>query len=119
MLLFRSLTIGLIGACFLLQLERLQTAPLAAPPVHVASFLPAPPPPVASATIIDVAGSVPPRQLSTLVHLDRDERVLAVDDRQVDSDLDAGAAIAAHASSYIDLTVGSTAGARRVLMILH
>jgi hypothetical protein len=118
MLLFRSLTIGLIGACFLMQLERLQTAPPATPSIRVASVVAATQP-VASATIIDVAGGVSPRQLSSLVHLDRDERVLAVDDRAVDSDLEAGAAIAAHANGYIDLTVGSTAGGRRVLMILH
>lgn len=115
MLLFRSLTIGLIGACFLLQLERFQTPPQAVP---TQEHIPASPP-AAAATIIDVAGSVAPRELSSLVHLDRDERVIAVDDRAVGSDLEAGAAIAQHANGYIDLTVGTAASARRVLMILH
>ena len=119
MLLFRSLSIGLLAACFLLQLERGQLAPPLAPPavpsIAAAERLVTP----GAATIIDVAGSVQPLQLSSLVHLDRDEHVTAVDDRAVGSDLEAGAAIAGHAGGYIDLTVASTEGTRRVLMILH
>ena len=113
MLLFRSLSLGLIGACFLLQLVRTQVAP--PPPPVPAAALSAP----AAATIIDVAGSVDGPQLSSLVRLESDEHVTAVDDRAVGSDLEAGAAIARHIGGYIDLTVQSTTGTRRVLMLLH
>ena len=90
-----------------------------APPVPVA-VAPAPSrPSLLAATIIDVAGGVGALQLSSLVRLESDEHVTAVDDRAVGSDLEAGAAITQHTSGYIDLTVASTTATRRVLMLLH
>lgn len=115
MLLFRSLSLGLIGACFLLQLGQREVAAPSPPPVQVAAAPEAAPVP----TIIDVSGGVDAPQLPMLIHLGRDEHVSAVDDRPIANDLEAGAAIVSHRAGYIDLTVASTAGSRRVLMLLH
>jgi hypothetical protein len=116
MLVFRSLAIGLLGACFLLLVTR--------PNVRVERELvpiaqPAPPAP---ATIIDVAHGVSADQLAGLVRLGPGEHVVAVDDRPVAGDLDAGVLIAsgdATAKRYLDLTIGGGAGERRVLLLLH
>ena len=78
--------------------------------------------PPAQVTVVDVAHGVDPRELSNLVRLAADERVIAVDDRPVVSDLAAGAAIADRglaSGTYLDLTVGSARGERRVLVLLH
>ncbi len=117
MLLFRSLSIGLMAACFLLQIDRTQVAAPPAPaPEPAAPVIPVRP----EATIIDVSSMVAAAQRSSLVRLQSDEHVTAVDDRAVGSDLEAGAAIAEHrGTGFIDLTVESTTSTRRVLMLLH
>jgi hypothetical protein len=117
MLLFRSLSIGLMAACFLLQIDRTQLAAPPAPPPPAPAI---PPRPLPAATIIDVSGAVAAAQRSSLVRLESDEHVTAVDDRAVGSDLEAGAAITEHrGTGFIDLTVESTTSTRRVLMLLH
>jgi len=116
MLLFRSLSLGLIGACFLLQLGQREVAAPASLPVQAAVVTPELPP---VPTIIDVSGGVDAPQLPMLIRLGRDEHVSAVDDRPIANDLEAGAAIVSHRAGYIDLTVASIAGSRRVLMLLH
>lgn len=76
----------------------------------------------AQVAVVDVAHAVDAAALSQLVRLAPDERVIAVDDRPVANDLAAGAAIAARrldAGTYLDLTVGSGRGRRRVLVLLH
>lgn len=73
-------------------------------------------------TVVDIARGVEPSQLSTLVRLEHDERVIAVDDRAVPNDLAAGAAIAERgvgSGRFLDLTVGSARGTRRVLVLMH
>lgn len=73
-------------------------------------------------TVVDVAYGVEPSQLSALVRLEHDERVIAVDDRAVPNDLAAGAAIAERglgSGKFLDLTVGSARGTRRVLVLMH
>ncbi len=120
MFLFRSLTIGLLGACILL-LARLEKAsePVAAgiPTLAIASA-----PPVTGATIVDVAPGVRASDVPGLIRLAPGERVTAVDDRRVESDLAAGVAIANRAPSsgaFVDLDVEGNGGHRRVLVLLH
>ena len=121
MFLFRSLTIGLLGACILL-LARLEspTAEVTTGPATLAMHAPAP---ATSATIVDVAPGVRAADVPWLIRLAPGERVVAVDDRRVDSDLAAGVAIANRAPSsgaFVDLDVEGTGGThRRVLVLLH
>ncbi len=120
MFLFRSLTIGLLGACVML-LVRVEpsrttfiTAGAAPPPAVIAG---------SSATIVDVAPGLSSGVVPSLIRLAPGERVIAVGDRAVDSDLEAGAAITAHApgsGSFVDLEVASANGDhRRVLVLMH
>jgi hypothetical protein len=117
MLLFRSLVLGLLGACILLLAMR--------PPTrlrieHDRTVIYRPSPPVA--TLVDVANGVPLAQLASLVRLGGGERVIAVDDRAVTGDLAAGAALATLEARprFVDLTVaGGHAGERRVVLLLH
>lgn len=77
------------------------------------------PPPV---SVIDVAGGVAPGALAALVHLRPDEWISAINDRALDSDLEAGALIASqapHAGAFLDLTVSSATTERRVLVLMH
>lgn len=119
MFLFRSLTIGLLGACVML-LVRVE-------PMHttIVTTAPAPRPAAvgSSASIVDIAPGLSAGVVPSLLRLAPDERVVSVDDRPVASDLEAGAAITAHdpgSRSYIDLEVASDAGgSRRVLVLMH
>jgi hypothetical protein len=80
------------------------------------------PPTSNTVTVVDVARGVDAGQVATLVRLQPDERVVAVDDQRVDNDFAAGAAMAAHdlgTGKYLDLTVSGTRGARRVLVLMH
>ena len=73
-------------------------------------------------SVVDIAHGVSPSELSALVRLATDERVIAVDDRPVANDLAAGAAIAERglgAGKFLDLTVGGARGSRRVLVLMH
>src|SRR2546430_5720551 len=104
MLVFRSLSLGVVGACFLL---------LAFRPAYVVRLEhPAPLPATAMVipAIVDVGRGFAAPDVAQLIRLAPGEHVADVDDRPVAGDLDAGAAIASHdlrAGSYIDLTVSS------------
>lgn len=116
MLLFRSLTIGLLGACVMLLLRL--------GPSRTTIVTTVPERPVGStATIVDLAPGLSSGVVTSLVRLGPGERVVAVDDRAVASDLEAGAAITDHprvAGSFVDLEVASDRGEhRRVLVLLH
>jgi hypothetical protein len=81
-----------------------------------------PAPTYADVTVVDVARGVDAGTLASLVRLRADERVVAVDDQQVQNDFAAGAAIAARdlaSGKYLDLTVTGATGARRVLVLMH
>jgi hypothetical protein len=121
MFLFRSLTIGLLGACILL-LARLES-PRAEVTSREATLALHAAPPAASATIIDVAPGVRASDVPSLIRLAPGERVVAVDDRRVDGDLAAGVAIANRvpaSGAFVDLDVEGTGGThRRVLVLLH
>lgn len=118
MLLFRSVAIGLLGACFLL---------LATHTTHVRvererEIVQVPGPRAApSATIIDVAPGLPADQIAPLIKLDTNERIVAVDDHPVASDLAAGTVLVASAGGrrYVDLTIAGFSGERRVLVLVH
>jgi hypothetical protein len=121
MFLFRSLTIGLLGACVMM-LVRVE------PSTHTTTVVTVPGPerPAAvgsSATIVDVAPGLSGTLVPSLIRLAPDERVVAVDDRAVGSNLEAGAAISAlapRAGSYVDLEVAADTGdRRRVLVLMH
>ncbi len=133
MMLFRSLAVGLLGACFLLIiLKRPAEADwstsrtcLSRPPrieherelVAIAATARAGAP-----TIIDVAPGVPASQIARLVRLGPDERVTAVDDQPVTDNLDAGTVIARPTGrTFIDLTIAGPdlATQRRVLVLVH
>ena len=121
MFLFRSLTIGLLGACILLlaRIESPTPRPLATATPTLAMTEP---PPVSGATIIDVAPGVRASDVPGLIRLAPGERVIAVDDRRVESDLAAGVAIANRAPSsgaFVDLDVEGNGAHRRVLVLLH
>ncbi|MBA3463318.1 MAG: hypothetical protein H0T46_25405 [Deltaproteobacteria bacterium] len=120
MFLFRSLTIGLLGACvmFLVRLEPTRPAP-----VPTIAMTESPPVPTAAATIVDVAPGVRGAEVTALIRLLPGERVVAVDDRRVETDLAAGAAISNRvngAGGYVDLDIQTSDGLhRRVLVLLH
>jgi hypothetical protein len=124
---YRSIALGLLGACCLLLAMR--------PPVTVVSHVPgqivvassrpvAPMPPCVTpgATIVDVAPGITASQLAALLHLAPDERVVSIDDEPVSGTLDAGVALAGielHRGRYLDLAVKSEWSERRVLVLLH
>jgi hypothetical protein len=117
MLLFRSISIGLLGACFLLLATHSTTVRVEREIERVPVVQPRPP---AAATIIDVAPGLSPAQIVGLIHVDGDEHIIAVDDRSMASDLEVGTAIAStHDKKYLDLTVGGAYGERRILVLMH
>jgi hypothetical protein len=121
MMVFRSLTIGLLGACLYL-LGNLQV-------LTDYAEVERPSPPVIKTeqlnhvTVIDVAPQLSPATIASLVRLDRDERIVAVGDRHVGSSLEAGMEVAdvlRRGSNLLDLTVsGDGAGVRRVIVVRH
>jgi hypothetical protein len=115
MLLFRSLALGLLGACFWMLATR-PTVMVAAPePVHADVQEAAP-------TILDVSPAVSRDQLPALVHLRSGEHVVAIDDEPVASDLDAGRLLARvdrASQRFVELGVAGPRGQRRILMLLH
>src|SRR5689334_8077711 len=111
MLLFRSLALGLLGACLMLlaQHPEGEVRIVQLPPI----VRPAPPP----ASIVDVAAGVTAGQLGALVHLAPGEHVVAVGERPVVGDLEAGALLAqldARSGNFVDLTVAGATGPRRL-----
>jgi hypothetical protein len=118
MLLFRSLTLGMLGACLYFLASYESPAPARAPEPELV-VVQTPP----NVTVIDVARGVSPWALADLVHLDTGEHVRTLDDRDIGSDLSAGAAIALHGvvvqQGFLDIGVEGPHGTRRVIMLLH
>jgi len=121
MFVFRSLVTGFAAACFVLLAmyqpppveHRVEQARVVLPTStrpHYHEHVP---------TLIDVAPNIPAMQIASLVRLEPGEHVAVVDDVDVDNDLAAGAAIAAHGRSFVDLSVVGQSGTRRVLLLLH
>jgi hypothetical protein len=120
--LFRSLTVGLLGACLYTVLQ-LATATSPARPAAISTAEPSTqPPPPPSVTVVDVAHGVSPAQIIDLLHLRSGERVVAIDDLEVGSDLEAGAVIAGRGTKtreFVDLTIDSGSTTRRILVLQH
>ena len=115
MLLFRSVAIGLLGACVLLLAQR-------PPPIvrieHERELVVAPHAP--APTIIDVAPGLSSTQLAQLVRLAPDERVTSVDDHPVTGNLDAGTVLGEPGSRrFVDLAIAGRTHDRRVLVLVH
>jgi hypothetical protein len=119
MLVFRSITVGLLGACVYmlagLHMPEPEPVIVESPPVVIA--------PSNQVTVIDVAPSVPATTVASLVRLHPGERIVAVNDHPMTNDLEAGMLIGDSlllGSKLLDLTVsGEGAGVRRVLVIVH
>ena len=118
MLVYRSIALGLLGACLILLADR--------PPVEVRIERDVGrvvlPPAMPAASIIDVAPGATARELASLIRMSPGEHVAAVDDVPVAGDLDAGEALARlalGAHRYVDLTIARGYGTRRVLVLLH
>lgn len=113
MILFRSLALGLLGACFWLLATRPSVIVEAPPQVQTNEE---------ATTILDVSPAVTREQLPSLVHLRDGEHVVAIDNAAVASDLDAGrmlASIDRNARKFVELGVAGPRGQRRILMLLH
>ncbi|MBA3817930.1 MAG: hypothetical protein H0X17_03490 [Deltaproteobacteria bacterium] len=119
MVLSRSVMLGLCGAAVVFftnlwsVIDERSSAGFGPPPVvaHAESI-----------SVVDVARGADPAALATFIRLRGDERVVAVGDRAVASDLAAGAEIAAHpvgSGRFLDLTVRGAEGSRRVLVLVH
>jgi hypothetical protein len=137
MFVFRSLSVGLLAACFALLVARptveLRVAHESASTYETAAHagvhdpaqratiaLPAPEPP--APTIIDVAPGVTAMQLAATIHLRAGEQIVAVDDVAVTGDLGAGILLASRdlrSRQFIDVSVAGPEGERRVLALLH
>lgn len=74
------------------------------------------------ASVLDVAHGVAPGALASLIRLQPTEWVSAIDDRALDPDLpvdDLIASMVPRAGEFLDLTVSSARGERRVLVLIH
>jgi len=116
MLLFRSLTLGMLGACLYLLIA------VGSPPTRI-RYVVLPQTAPIQTSIIDVAHGVTPAQLPGVIPLAPGEHVVAVAEQTVANDLQAGAQISMHApapNGFLELTVRSAGGsARRVLVLAH
>ena len=134
MLVFRSLTVGLLGACLMLLATRpdvrvdVRQVPSSASRTAVSAGSPAANRVVETPTIIDVAPGVPIAQVTSLLHLAPNEWIASVNDVSVANELDAGlrmSAVAdvssnpASASRFIDLGVEGPTSSRRILVLMH
>ena len=123
MFLFRSFSVGLIGACCLLLATRPQTAlVLAGPPQVVVMPASEPtceaPPSAPGVTVIDVAPSVTGELLAQMIALAANERITAIDDVPVRDGRAALSALALDGRQYVDVQIGSDAGATRRVLVL-
>lgn len=121
MLVFRSLTIGLLGACLYLlgNLQVLTDYADIDPPPRVIEAAPV----VGNnITVVDVAPHVRASQIAGLVRLHEREQIVAVNDEQVGNSLAAATQVVEvlrRGTKLLDLTVTGDAGVRRVLVIVH
>jgi S1-C subfamily serine protease len=122
-MLLRLLMIGLCatGVILLATFQPVRLEVVRPEVVHrevVHSARPAPP----GVRIVDVAEQVGPAKLAELVYLNGGERVSAINDRPIADDqlaIEAISSLPLRAGQYVDLTVTSATGERRVLVLLH
>src|SRR6267142_388697 len=100
MLLFRSLTTGLLAACVvLLATSHQEQSPQRYSTLAAATEL------APQVSVVDVAWGVATTQLVSLIHLQPGEHVTGIGDRVLHSDFEAGAEIAAvlpRSGSFVD-----------------
>ena len=117
MMIYRGLVVGLLGAIAMLIASRPVALPAPRAVVQDHAWAPADPP--AADTIVDARrGS---RDALGLVGLGARERIVAIDDRACaacDDELERRWA-ATDAQGYLDVTVASPRGPRRVLLLAH
>ena len=124
MLVFRSLTLGLLGACLFL-LAGVHSPPESVEVLETHAIVSIAPRPLETnqVTVIDVAPHLSATTIASLVRLGAGERIVTVGDRHVGSDLEAGMEVAdvlRGGSNLLDLTVsGEGVGVRRVLVVRH
>jgi hypothetical protein len=121
-MLLRLLTIGLgaTGVILLATFQPIRLEVVRPEVVHTEVVRPALPTPGVS--IVDVAEQVGPAKLAELVYLNGGERVSAINDRPIADDqlaIEAISSLPLRAGDYVDLTVTSATGERRVLVLLH
>lgn len=123
MLLFRSLVVGLLGACcLLLAMQRPPQVVFASAPVTPAfgAFLPPDPrsPPSPAVTVIDVAPGVTGELLAQMIVLAANEHIIAINDTPLADPRAALEALMLESRQYVDVSIASDAGgARRVLVL--
>jgi hypothetical protein len=122
MFLYRSLTVGLLGACCFLLMRRPMIGPLQISmptPPSIAAAQPATTP----LRVIDVAKGAAPDQAAQLVKLAPDEHIASVDDIAVTDPINGLLLLMTSTSrgdrSFVDLTIAGDAGERRVLLLMH
>jgi hypothetical protein len=140
MFVYRSLSLGLIGACLLMLATKPTVIVQGALPLERAALHPSsraargnvgagpwecvePAASTAStATILDVAAGAGAADVARMLHLAPDEHIATVDNAPVAGTLGAGVALANttfYANLYIDIEVRSPRGDRRILVLLH
>ena len=114
---FRSVVLGLLGACCLLLAQRPSID------IHLERAAPAEAaPPQQPARIVDVAFAQldAPDRIFDLLALAPDEQIVAVNDQRVQSETHMREVLGHLApSNYIDFDVTSPRGRQRVLMLFH
>jgi hypothetical protein len=135
MLVFRSVVLGLLGACCLLlaqrpsieapqrfALLRVPAEPGLAIDIHLERAAPTEAAPQQPARIVDVAFAQldAPDKIFDLLALAPDEQIVAVNDQRVHSETHMREVLGHLApSNYIDFDVTSPRGRQRVLMLFH
>ena len=118
MFLYRSLTVGLLAACCFLLMRR----PMIVPHHHEMP----PPSNHVALQVIDVASNAAPDQDAQLVRLGPGEQIATVDDHDVADPVGAVLEVMTSASrkepgarNFVDLTLRTDSGERRVLLVMH
>ena len=125
MFLFRSISVGLIGACCLLLATRPQTALVLGNSRPILVMPPASgPEPACEApgapmvTVIDVAPSVTGEMVAQLIALAANEHIMAIDDVPVRDGRAALSALALEGRQYVDVEIARDAGGSRRVLVL-
>jgi hypothetical protein len=121
MVVFRSVTVGLLFACFALLLTRSTELLVIRESSQTPALASADPPPNVP-TIIDVAPGITAAQLAMTIQLAPGEQITAVDDVAVAGNMGAGLLLASRSlrsGAFIDFSVDGPNGERRVLALLH
>lgn len=124
MLLFRSITVGLLGACVFMVAQLGGRSGGRPDPVVVTRPV-LMEVPASAVAVVDVAHGVPPSTVLSLVRIGPDEQIASVADTEVENDLVAGSRLAdaiRSGAQYVDLEVAqrdSPTNVRRVLILLH